>query len=217
MKTIPKTRPVEAKLIITALSGITRLQILRILIESREALTASEISSRLGLSLPTTLVHINQLASAGLIKWIYVKRGKRLIRAYRVPERDLVLSLDLYALALTPSLDELDELLEDFLNRYRELKELPSLPSLEEVEKVLKVNRYTALALLDYLRVSEDKVAEKLAEELRSKIEERGEMSLEEVSKELRVHEYWAVQVARKLEEQGGFILERGTLRKIIE
>jgi len=217
VKTIPKTRPVETKIVIAALNGATRLQILRILIESQRGLTASEISSRLKLTLPTTLMHIEQLVSAGLVKWFYSKRGKRLIKVYRVAERELNINIDLYTLSLTPSIDELDKLLKKFIDEYRKFKVLPSSPSLEEIEGILNVDRYIALALLDYFRLSEDKIVEKLAKELETRLEERGEISLGEISKELKVHEYWAIQVVRKLEERGNFILERGVLRRILQ
>ena len=55
---------------------------------------------------------------------------------------------------------------------------------------MLKADRHIALALLDHLRLSEGKVAEELAEELKSKLKGIEELSLSQISKELKVHEY---------------------------
>ncbi len=48
MKFVPYTRPVEAKMLINALGGSTRLKIMRLLLETPTGLSASEIAKKIG-------------------------------------------------------------------------------------------------------------------------------------------------------------------------
>lgn len=215
-KIIPKNRPVEIRMIINALSGDTRLRILKVLLQHPEGLTASEISSKINLTLPTTLTHLNQLISAGLIKWIYAKRGKRLLKLYKVTSKEIVLNVDLEILSNSPSLEKLENLLWQLVQKYRQQGVLPPMPSIEDIEKLLKIEKNEAIALIDYFKVSEERIVEKLSTELEEKMRDKEEISLKDISEKLRVHDYWAIQVARKLEEKGNYILEKGFLRKIL-
>lgn len=202
-KIIPKNRPVEIRMIINALSGDTRLRILKVLLQHPEGLTASEISSKINLTLPTTLTHLNQLISAGLIKWIYAKRGKRLLKLYKVTSKEIVLNVDLEILSNSPPLEKLENLLWQLVQKYRQQGVLPPMPSIEDIEKLLKIEKNEAIALIDYFKVSEERIVEKLSTELEEKIRDKEEISLKDISEKLRVHDYWAIQVARKLEEKG--------------
>ena len=48
-KTVPWTRPIEGRVIIEALSSGARRKVLKILLESRGGVTASEVATKLGL------------------------------------------------------------------------------------------------------------------------------------------------------------------------
>lgn len=216
MKFVPYTRPVEAKMLINALGGSTRLKIMRLLLETPTGLSASEIAEKLGISLPTILTHLSILASSGLISWVYVGRGRRYIRLYKVSEDKLVLNIDLRVFTTIPNIEDLDKTLQDYIQLSRKMDVLKASPSLEDIRKLLNVSVNEAFILLDYFRLSEDKIVESLTQEALKILEKRDQISIDELCEIMRIHEYWAVQVARRLEEMEYCILEGRILRKII-
>ncbi|HDI74330.1 MAG TPA: ArsR family transcriptional regulator [Thermoprotei archaeon] len=160
---IPWSRPFKAKLAIEALSSRTRLNIIKILLGSRRGLTAQEISRKLGLSLPTTLEHLEILVSSGIIQREWRVVGRRVLKAYRLVDSQLDLKIDLLSFVETPEKRELEELAHLFVDKVREIKELDARPLLETIQKVLKVDRAKALSVLDYILSSEEEIVDHLA------------------------------------------------------
>ncbi|RLE80236.1 MAG: hypothetical protein DRJ52_06810 [Thermoprotei archaeon] len=214
---IPWSRPFKAKLAIEALSSRTRLNIIKILLGSRRGLTAQEISRKLGLSLPTTLEHLEILVSSGIIQREWRVVGRRVLKAYRLVDSQLDLKIDLLSFVETPEKRELEELAHLFVDKVREIKELDARPLLETIQKVLKVDRAKALSVLDYILSSEEEIVDHLASQARTIIGDSDTIPVRELARKMKIHEYWAYAVAKKLEEQGGFILEGSVLKKIKE
>jgi len=214
---IPWSRPFKAKLAIEALSSRTRLNIIKILLGSRRGLTAQEISRKLGLSLPTTLEHLEILVSSGIIQREWRVIGRRVLKAYRLVDSQLDLKIDLLSFVETPEKRELEELAHLFVDKVREIKELDARPLLETIQKVLKVDRAKALSVLDYILSSEEEIVDHLASQARTIIGDSDTIPVRELARKMKIHEYWAYAVAKKLEEQGGFILEGSVLKKIKE
>jgi len=214
---IPWNRPFKAKLAIEALSSRTRLNIIKILLGNRRGLTAQEISRKLGLSLPTTLEHLEILVSSGIVQREWRVVGKRVLKAYKLVDSQIDLKIDLPSFVETPEKKELEELAHLFVDRVRETRELDTRPSLETIERTLNIDRAKALSVLDYILSSEEEVVDHLASQARALLENIETITVRELSKKMKIHEYWAYAVAKKLEEQGGYILEGSVLKKIKE
>ncbi len=124
-----------------------------------------KLLKKLGISLPTILTHLSILASSGLISWVYVGRGRRYIRLYKVSEDKLVLNIDLRMFTAIPNIEDLDKTLQDYIQLSRKMDVLKASPSLEDIRKLLNVSVNEAFILLDYFRLSEDKIVESLTQE----------------------------------------------------
>ena len=98
-----------------------------------------------------------------------------------------------------------------YVEEARRAGQLPPSPTVGEVKEVLGIGEGEALALVDYLKLNEEEVVTMLSREARGLI--RDGMSLNDLGRELRVHRYWAVKVARRLEEEGACMVEDGTIK----
>ena len=210
-------RPVEARLVIQALSSPTRVAMLRMIADKAQGATASELAKALSLSLPTALEHLSILLGAGLIRWEWRVEGRRSVRVYKLVDRRVAIQLDLDAYTHLPELEELKSMMISFVERSMEGKGLPAKPTVSEVEKLLGVDSRTAIAVVDYMLKSEEEIVDHLASKAMPILEGVKEITTSELAAKLKIHEYWAARIARKLEEKGLFIVEAGKLRRVEE
>ncbi len=216
VKVVPWSRPLEAKLVIEALASPTRVNIVRHLLDE-EGLSASELAKRLNLSIPTVMEHLSALMSAGLVKWEWRTVGGRQLKVYSVVDRKISLQLDLDSYARLPSKQKFDELLHEYVERSLSRGWLPAKPTVEAVCEVLNVDWRVALALVEHALMNEEEVVDHLLPKALEALEDLDELAVDELSRRLKVHEYWAARVARRLEERGGFRVENGRIKRLKE
>lgn len=200
---IAKTRPVLALLVITALSSESRRRIVKELLQARNGLSASQISKRLGLSIPTILSHLDKLLAAGIVRAVPVRERGRIQKLYRVIDKELQLVVDLNLLSKVPPEDVLKEQLERYIKESRKTMPLSERFDPDRIMEVLGVDFETAIMLADYFNMCKEDIVSILVEELREKLSGREEVSLAEIENYLRVTTFWAIKVAGRMEELG--------------
>jgi len=204
---ISKTRPVLVRLIIEALSGDSRRQIVAELLKNPEGLSASELARRLDLTISTILTHLDKLIAAGIVRVVPKRRGARIYKIYRIVDEEIELTIDLRLLTSIPSTEELRKGVRELLREIRRERVLPPSFDPETVRDTLRVDIDTALMLTDYLRLNEDEVVSQLCEEAREIFKGFKEVGLRELEEKLRVHTYWALKVARRFEELNEYLV----------
>ena len=200
---IAKTRPVLALLVITALSSESRRRIVKELLQARNGLSASQISKRLGLSIPTILSHLDKLLAAGIVRAVPVRERGRIQKLYRVIDKELQLVVDLNLLSKVPPEDVLKEQLERYIKESKKTMPLSERFDPDRIMEVLGVDFETAIMLADYFNMCKEDIVSILVEELREKLSGREEVSLAEIENYLRVTTFWAIKVAGRMEELG--------------
>ena len=206
--------PVKARLILEALSSKPRLNIIKLLLK-KDRLSASEIAAETKTSLSTILEHLDLLQAAGLIKSTLEKRGRRRVKTYSIGTKIIELKIDLNTLTEVIDINELRELLKNYIDRKLVGKGLPLKISVRDIVDTLQLeNLKKAIALIDLYNYDEEYIIDILIENFKRK--EFGEsIDIKELAKKLNIHEYWALRLAHKLSEKKEYTLEGNTLYKI--
>ncbi len=200
---IARNRPVLALLVIESLSSESRRKIIKELLNEKQGLSASELSRRLGLTLPTILSHLDKLVASGIVRIIPLRERGRVQKLYRLPDKDLQMYIDLRLLANIPEKETLKEYLAKYIEESRRRAPLTERFDPQVIMDVLGVDFNTAIMLADYFNMSTEEIVGMLVKEAEALVREKEEVTLEELERLLRVTTYWAVKVANRLEELG--------------
>ncbi|RLE59848.1 MAG: hypothetical protein DRJ35_04785 [Thermoprotei archaeon] len=200
---IARNRPVLALLVIESLSSESRRKIIKELLNEKQGLSASELSRRLGLTLPTILSHLDKLVATGIVRIIPLRERGRVQKLYRLPDKDLQMYIDLRLLANIPEKETLKEYLAKYIEESRRRAPLTERFDPQVIMDVLGVDFNTAIMLADYFNMSTEEIVGMLVKEAEALVREKEEVTLEELERLLRVTTYWAVKVANRLEELG--------------
>ena len=100
------------------------------------------------------------------------------------------MNIDLRVFTAIPNIEDLDKTLQDYIQLSRKMDVLKASPSLEDIRKLLNVSVNEAFILLDYFRLSEDKIVKSLTQEALKILEERDQISIDELCEIMRIHEY---------------------------
>jgi len=100
------------------------------------------------------------------------------------------LNIDLRVFTAIPNIEDLDKTLQNYIQLSRKMDVLKASPSLEDIRKLLNVSVNEAFILLDYFRLSEDKIVKSLTQEALKILEERDQISIDELCEIMRIHEY---------------------------
>jgi len=155
------------------------------------------------------------LLSAGLVKWEWRTVKGRSVKAYSLVDSKLTVQLDLDAFTRLPSRQELLELLHRYVEASIKRGGLPAKPSVDDVAEVLGVDRRLAVAVVDVALMSEEEMVGHLSSKAMEALQGLDEVDVKELASRLNVHEYWAVRVARKLEEVGAWSFDGRRLRRL--
>ncbi len=202
---IARNRPILARLVIEALGAESRRAIIAELLRNPQGLPASAIARSLGLAISTILSHLDKLVAAGIVKVVPARRGGRIHKVYRLQDREIILHVDLPLLASIPSNEVLSGYLRAFINKVREKRSLPPSFDPDDIRELLGVDLDRALMLADYLKLSEEEIVSTLTEEAREAFAGQQKIRFRDIGDRLRIHTYWAVKVARRLEELGEY------------
>lgn len=200
---IARNRPVLALLIIEALSSESRRKIVKELLNEKQGLSASELSRRLGLTLPTILSHLDKLVASGIVRIIPLREKGRVQKLYRLSDKDLQMYIDLGLLANIPEEETLKEHLAKYIEESRKRAPLTEKFDPQVIMDILGVDFNTAIMLADYFNMSTEEIVGMLVKEAESFVKDKEEVRLEDIERLLRVTTYWAVKVANRLEELG--------------
>jgi len=200
---VPRNRPLLAVTLFEALAADSRRAILGQLLSERDGLMASELSRRLGLTLPTILSHLDKLVAAGLVKAVPVRRGGKVYKRYKAVGTYVRIEADLSLVASVPPREELERMLATLLEKLRERGVLPERLDPRVAAEVLGLDASRAVIAADYYNMSREKILEMLVEEAEEAFKGRDSVDLAEIEERLRLPTYWAVKVANRLEELG--------------
>ncbi len=209
--------PFEARKVIEALASKPKLEIIKLLIEEGP-MTASEISSRLNISLSTIMDHLNHLTSSNILTWKLEKRRGKFIKVYRV--RDLIwdIKIDLRLYSTIPDSKMVIELAREYIKRKVEGEGLPIKITAKDIMKTLNLNLNQSLTVLNYLTSCEDEITEILAELFNnSSLRDEKEVLIKDLAEKLNIHIYWAYRLAGKLTDSGEYIFKEDRLIRVKE
>lgn len=205
---VPWDRPLAARRIIEVLNSGPKLAIIRALLR-RNGATAKELSQELGVKIPTVLSHLSDLARAGLVVVDTGEEGGRHAKVYRLAARKVVVEVDLEQFVeLRERIDreelrEIEALALRYVDEKRRHSILPLAVTVRDVVKTIGIDAGTAIQVVDYINTYTRSIIEHLASEALKALGSRGAMSVRDLAKSLRVHEYWAALVAQELVARG--------------
>jgi DNA-binding transcriptional ArsR family regulator len=210
---VDRNKPVKARLILEALASRPRIQIIKVLLR-HGALSASEISGYIGISLSTVMEHLDILSSAGILVWTLERRVGKPIKKYRVADNNIDLKLDLRKYSVSPNLDDLKRYISEYIDKKTESSVLPLKPTIKDIMETLNIDLELATAVIDYYHLDEEYIIDKLEDHF-AYLGDIEAISIKELAEQLRIHEYWALRLAQKLSEKKNYIWKSNMLFKI--
>ncbi len=205
---IPSKRPLLAKRVLDVLTSGPKLSIMKLLLE-KGSLSAKEIANELNLKLSTVLNHLNDLVKAGLVHISIEKQDSRTIKKYHLISKKIRIELDLETFLHLEKYAREEELkeFEDLVYRYIELKcsqsKLPLSITVKDVVSVLGIDMNTAIGVVDFINSYTDRVIEYIANKVFEYLKKNRESSIDTISRDLRIHEYWIALAIQNLVSRG--------------
>ncbi|MGQ4915484.1 MAG: ArsR family transcriptional regulator [Candidatus Asgardarchaeia archaeon] len=199
---VPKDDPAKARLVMDAINDRTRIDIIKMLFQAPQGLTAAYIAQMLGKTIPTILSHLNILTQAGIINVTYSVYRGRTIKIYKLVETEITLEIDLQKYIWVPFRSYLDNWVTEYIRIKRERDILPSKLNVKDIAKVLGIDERSAEYIKQYIENNTDWL-NALVNEALQLISIRGTISISDLSKELGIARTWAVRLADLLQLQG--------------
>ena len=123
---VSKDDPTRARYVIDALSDKNRLEILKLLIENPNGLTAAQIARVLNKTIPTILSHLDVLMQANLLNIGYQQFRGRALKVYSLADKEIKLEIDLEKLVWVPLRSYLDQWVTQYIKLKRAESIIPS-------------------------------------------------------------------------------------------
>ncbi len=199
---VSKDDPTRARYVIDALSDKNRLEILKLLIENPNGLTAAQIARVLNKTIPTILSHLDVLMQANLLNIGYQQFRGRALKVYSLADKEIKLEIDLEKLVWVPLRSYLDQWVTQYIKLKRAESIIPSKISAKDVAKILGIDERTAKHIKNKIENEQQWLSLLLNEALQI-LSMRPMISIAELGKELSIARTWAVSLANMLVSQG--------------
>jgi len=199
---VSKDDPTRARYVIDALSDKNRLEILKLLIENPNGLTAAQIARVLNKTIPTILSHLDVLMQANLLNIGYQQFRGRALKVYSLADKEIKLEIDLEKLVWVPLRSYLDQWVTQYIKLKRAESIIPSKISAKDVAKILGIDERTAKHIKNKIENEQQWLSLLLNEALQI-LSMRYMISIAELGKELSIARTWAVSLANMLVSQG--------------
>jgi len=199
---VSKDDPTRARYVIDALSDKNRLEILKLLIENPNGLTAAQIARVLNKTIPTILSHLDVLMQANLLNIGYQQFRGRALKVYSLADKEIKLEIDLEKLVWVPLRSYLDQWVTQYIKLKRAESIIPSKISAKDVAKILGIDERTAKHIKNKIENEQQWLSLLLNEALQI-LSMRHMISIAELGKELSIARTWAVSLANMLVSQG--------------
>lgn len=210
MVTILKTRPLDIKNALEALTSESKISILKALLENPQGLTASQIAKKLNLKIPTVLTHLEPLENLGLIKIQPIWKKGKILKTYQIAEKDITIQIDIELYVRIPSKNQLEEQMLTYIETKRKQGILPAQITIQDLTKILKIDQKQAIILLDYIRKNQQTIIKILTPQILETFRQQKAFTITEAANKLKTHQYWIAKTIDNLAQKGYCSIENG-------
>jgi len=206
----------RARKVIEALCSGPKLQIIKLLLENRDGLRATELSKVLGIKLSTVLKHLEDLVSSGLVN-VSLEGTNRVVKRYLIRNDEVLVKINLRELVGIESCVEGEELVSSEvrelameyvrIKRGRRRGKLPLRPKVRDVANVLGLSIDKAIEVVNYINTHQHEVTKLICEEVEKLLKSEGPLRIKDLADKLKVHPYWVVTCVEGLRSLGKVVI----------